>query len=276
MLGLTGIYASQIASYKKRIDTDGQTFITAANLTTNAQKSYINTMVTSFKSAGLWTKFVAAYPMIGTSAAQTKLNLKNPVDTAAAFSLQYFVGWTHDISGLTPSAGAYADTRINVTTNLTNNNVHMALMAHSNGNFASSANAEFGTSVSGTSRLVLALRTSDLSLWDSYTNTVRASAANTSTEGVMGIGSRTSTTSSAYFRGYVSNNIITNISGISSSGGSIPNTTIFLNGLAAGSVVSADRTYTFASVGAGLTALEAGKLFKTVKSCQIILNRLGS
>lgn len=93
------------------LDPDAQAFITAAGITNPTQQTAINTLVLSLKSNGLWTKMKAIYPFVGGTASTHKWNLKNPLDTNAAFRLVFNGGWTHSSTGVTPNGtNAYADT----------------------------------------------------------------------------------------------------------------------------------------------------------------------
>jgi hypothetical protein len=90
-------------------DSNAQAFITAANITNATQQQAINTLVISLKNAGLWTKLVAIYPIIGGTAASNKYNLKDPRDLDAAFRLGFFGSWTHSSNGAKPNGtNAYA------------------------------------------------------------------------------------------------------------------------------------------------------------------------
>lgn len=92
-------------------DSNAQAFITAANITNATQQQAINTLVISLKNAGLWTKLVAIYPMVGGTAASNKYNLKDPRDLDSAFRLGFFGSWTHSSNGAKPNGvNAYART----------------------------------------------------------------------------------------------------------------------------------------------------------------------
>lgn len=60
------------------LDTDAQTYLTAANITDETQIGKINALVTSLKTEGLWDKIDALYPMIGSTFEQMSYNLKDP------------------------------------------------------------------------------------------------------------------------------------------------------------------------------------------------------
>jgi hypothetical protein len=95
-------------------DTDAQTFLNAAVITDSTQASAVNTLVTSLKTAGVWTKMKALYPFVGGSATSHKFNLKDPRDLDAAFRLQFNGGWTHTSTGATPNGTTgYANTYLN-------------------------------------------------------------------------------------------------------------------------------------------------------------------
>ena len=93
------------------LDPDAQAFITAAAITNPTQQTAINTLVVSLKANGIWTKMKALYPFVGGTASSHKFNLKNPLDTNAAFRLSFVGGWTHSANGALPNGvNAYADT----------------------------------------------------------------------------------------------------------------------------------------------------------------------
>jgi hypothetical protein len=95
-------------------DTDAQTFLNAAVITDSTQASAVNTLVTSLKTAGVWTKMKALYPFVGGSATSHKFNLKDPRDLDAAFRLQFNGGWVHSSTGALPNGTTgYANTYLN-------------------------------------------------------------------------------------------------------------------------------------------------------------------
>ena len=88
-------------------DPDAKTYLAAIlsnGGTLNATISAAtDTLFTSLKSNGLYTKMKVMYPMLGGVANSIKFNALNPLDTNAAFRLTYNGGGTYsyDISGLT-------------------------------------------------------------------------------------------------------------------------------------------------------------------------------
>jgi hypothetical protein len=92
-------------------DADALAFLAAAGITDVTITSAICTLVTTMKADGTWAKCNAIYPMVGGTATTHKFNLKNPLDTNAAFRLTFTGGWTHSANGALPNGtNAYADT----------------------------------------------------------------------------------------------------------------------------------------------------------------------
>lgn len=96
-------------------DPDAQLFFNAqsgAGVTlTTTQKDAINQWVIDSKAVGVWSKMKAIYPMVGGTATSHKFNLKNPLDTNAAYRLVFNGGWTHSTNGALPNGtNGYAST----------------------------------------------------------------------------------------------------------------------------------------------------------------------
>lgn len=77
-------------------DSDAQSFMTSASITDSTQQSAVNYLVTDLKSANLWSKMKAIYPMVGGTASSHSYNLKNP----AQFQITWNGGITHDSDGV--------------------------------------------------------------------------------------------------------------------------------------------------------------------------------
>lgn len=125
----TGEFSVSITSDSTpTFDPDAQLFITNAAITDTTQQTAINSLVVSMKGYGIWTKMKALYPMVGGTAAQHKFNLKNPLDTDAAFRLTFNGGWTHSSNGALPNGtNAYANTFFNPTTQaLSKDSTHLS------------------------------------------------------------------------------------------------------------------------------------------------------
>jgi hypothetical protein len=108
-------------------DNDARAFIEAAGIVSDTQIEAIDTLVINLKSYGLWTKMKAIYPMVGGTATSHRFNLKDPRNVNAAFRLTFNGGWTHSQTGAQPNGtNAYAETYLNLSTTLTNRNVHFS------------------------------------------------------------------------------------------------------------------------------------------------------
>jgi hypothetical protein len=84
-----------------QVDADAEALITAGPITDSTEQSAWRTLVAGLKADGLWSKTLAIYPFLGSSAGTTKYNGKNPLDTNAAFRLTMYGGLTHDSQGVT-------------------------------------------------------------------------------------------------------------------------------------------------------------------------------
>jgi hypothetical protein len=104
-------------------DSDAQAFITAAAITDPTQQAAINTLVVDLKGYSIWSKMHALYPFVGGTAAAHKFNLKNPLDTDAAFRGVFVGGWTHSNLGAIPNGiNAYMDTKFKPNVGTLNSN----------------------------------------------------------------------------------------------------------------------------------------------------------
>ena len=120
-------------SYATGCDADALAFLSAAAITDPTITSAICTLVTSMKANGTWAKCSAIYPMVGGTATTHKFNLKNPLDTNAAFRLSFVGGWTHSSGGALPNGtNAYANTFLNPTTTLLLNSHSFGIYSRTN------------------------------------------------------------------------------------------------------------------------------------------------
>lgn len=124
-IGLTNIVSCKIGSTQvnrvyigstliwsySAFDPDAQLFITNAVITEPVQQNAVNNLVINLKNYGIWTKMKAIYPFVGGTASQHKFNLKNPLDTDAAYRLTFSGGVTHSANGIQGNAvNAFANT----------------------------------------------------------------------------------------------------------------------------------------------------------------------
>jgi hypothetical protein len=250
-------------------DADALSFINAAGISDDTQKLAINTLVTDLKGYSIWDKMKAIYPFVGGTSSTHKWNLKNPADTDAAFRLVFSGGWTHSSTGALPNGtNGYADTFLNISTNLSLTNTHASYYSRTN-----ISNSSFGAEIgvngtySGASAFILRCRNSDGGgqlFWTlGLDNAVFTS--NTNGDGHF-IGNSTSLTNRRIFR-----NGSLLISSALNNTGNLPNLTAILG--AASSTLFSKNECAFASIGDGLTNTEAANFYTAVQAYQTTLSR---
>jgi hypothetical protein len=276
--GRVGVRPYSGSTTTTSVDTDAQAFITAAALTDNTQKTAVNDLVLDLKSAGIWTKMKALYPMVGGTATTHKWNLKDPRDVNAAFRLSFNGSWTHSTTGVQPT-NSVVETYLNPSLLMSGTSFHMSVYTMTQISNDNAYRCEMGTydianqiwvglsaHYGGIGKFIHIGHSSNNT---GITNAVRVSVSNTNTLGLQ-IGSRTSATSSKLFW----NGSLLGTSTYSQS--ALPNNTIFLGGNKNGSSGFNDysnRKISFASIGDGLTDLESQIFYQIVEKYQYTLGR---
>lgn len=260
-------------------DSDALAYFTAnTTITSTEDKNAINTFYLGLKSDGIYTKMKAMYLPIWGSADTSKWNLKNPLDTNAAFRLTFSTGWTFSSGGMLPNGtSAYANTNLTPSTApLTLNNTHLSFYSRTTGNLG---NVDIGQlwvnggaqayglySSSGRNtdnNMVAANNSSDAN---------RIIVAQTNASGLF-VNTRTSTSSFKYFQ----NNIL-------KGSNSNVNTSVY-QGLGQNSILLSALNYfadtnvpqnqiinysakqcSFASIGDGLTDAQVSNLYSRVNT----------
>ena len=243
-------------------DADAQAFITAAAITDATQQSAINTLVTSLKTYGIWTKMKAIYPFVGGTASAHKFNLKDPRDLDAAFRLVFSGGWTHSSNGALPNGtNGYADTKLNPSSSLSTSSAHFAKYNRTND--------LIGNKIDGCSA-------STLFFQHNYT------AANTCIGDVSSVASYTPTNTQGFFNATRTSlsviKLFRNLSNIANNTSTItalPNISVLLGARNDTSGVFFYNSYqcAFASIGDGLTDTEAANFYTAVQAYQTTLGR---
>jgi hypothetical protein len=107
-------FAIMVKPAAAETNADAPAFIAAASITNSAHQAAIYTLVADLKSAGIWTKLKAIYPMVGGNENSHKFNLKDPRDADDAYRLTFSGNWSHSASGALPDGStAYANTHLN-------------------------------------------------------------------------------------------------------------------------------------------------------------------
>jgi hypothetical protein len=138
-VGPQGVYKAKAGGGAPANTARTTAFLTATGITDPQIINALNTMDLSLISAGLLPagtgagKIKALYPIVGGTAATHKFNFVNPLDTNAAFRLVFFGGWTHSANGALPNGtNAYADTFINPSLFLSQNDTHISYYTRTN------------------------------------------------------------------------------------------------------------------------------------------------
>ena len=239
-------------------DPDAQAFFTAASITDTTQKSAVNTLVLSLKSANIWTKMKALYPVVGGVASSHAVNLKTP----GTYNLSFATGWTHSSTGMTPS-NAYADTNLMPSTaGLGQNSTHFTYYSRTNIN---EGKYDMGISLSNYS--IIASNSSNL-FYAAINQAPQLSASNSDSRGLF-MSNRTSSSNVVGFKN--------NIKLISSNTVSAtPENYSFYIGSANRNntpLTYSSKECAFASIGDGLTDAEASSFYTAVQNYQTTLGR---
>jgi len=243
-------------------DTDAQAFITAASITDSTQQSAIDTLVTDLKTAGIWTKMKAIYPIVGGTASSHKFNLKDPRDLDAAFRLTFTSGWTHNADGaaVTAKTATYADTHILPSSELSTTSTHMSYYAK--------------TLTNGNSQVQIGDAEID-SMWlGLYSSSYYGAIANTYQD-------QSYTSSPAYYLvnkpsstqlKFIIDSSIVGTKSITT--GSFSGTqNLYLNNYENSTTFTSISTCAFATIGDSLTDTEASDLYTAVQAFQTTLGR---
>lgn len=221
----------------------------------------VDTYVKSLKTAGVFSKLKAVYPMIGGNASTHKWNLINPQDTDAAFRMLWFGGGVHSKTGWKGNGvDAYGDTRFfqDQFSVLNNESFGVYSMTENTSN-----TCEIGT---GNSRLFIS-EGSGTAYYTSQ-NTSTKSLSVTSSLGFMAANRITNNEFSTY-RGLTKNIFNNNFSSV------LDNDSFLLsawnnNGVASG---LSSRELPYAFIGEGLTETQMTAHYNAVQQLQTDLGR---
>ena len=247
------------------VDPDAQAFITAAAITNPTQQSAVNQLVVDLKGYGVWSKMKALYPFLGGTASQHKFNLKNPLDTDAAFRLVFNGGWTHSSTGALPNGtNAWANSFYNPSILGQLNSAHLSYYSRTNNSIDSQI--EIGAYPQS---YFLCYRFFATEAYCGINSIDNPPITPISPSARFLIGSRISSTTGKF---YVNGNLHATDNKTSISR---PNQNVYIgalnnNGTAA---FQTNKQVAFASIGDGLTDTEASNLYTRVQAYQTALSR---
>ena len=252
-------------------DTDAQSFLNAANITSFQQASAVNKLVIDLKAAGVWSKMKAIYPFIGGSATSHKFNLKDPRDLDAAYRLVFNGGWTHTGTGALPNGTTgYADTKLSPISALTISN-HFSF--YNNGtisNTQTTIDIGSGNGDPNAGELYLWTYREDGTMkYDNGSSVTNRVSASTTSKG-FSLGTRTSNTSQKIYK---NGNLLATNTNVNVN--SLPYPNIYIGGgnINGTSQYPSNKQSSFVSMGDGLTDAEATSLYTAVQTYQTALGR---
>jgi len=255
-------------------DADAQAFVTNAGIVDQVEANAINNLVIGLKADGLWAKMKAVYPFVGGTSTTHKFNLKNPLDTDAAFRLVFNGGWTHSSTGALPNGtNAYADTVFNPSTNF-NTSTFNHLSYYSRTNSAIASEYVMGIYDGTSTNALICRRDTNLSFFvaDYPSGTSYRSASGSVTDGRgLFLGTQTGANAKLFRNGSV---IYSNTGATLNN--AIANQRLYIGVLNNTTTIEdtwTDKECAFASIGEGLSDTEATNLNTRVTTFQTALNR---
>ena len=254
-------------------DADAQAFITATGISgTNATAT--NKLVLDLKSANIWTKMKAVYPLVGGSATSHKFNLKDSRDLDAAFRLVFAGGLTHSSNGiLGNNTNGWIDTFLNMSSQYSSAyDVHFSMNIYNDasGTFPQNHITSSGGAASNTYRLFSSSTTNESSYMGINSQAVNKTVTSTSHKGFW-CGSRTANNVHNFID--PTGTINSNTSTVSIT---LPSIAIGLltNKTNAGISQYSGFGYSFFSIGNGLTTTELAAFKTAVNNFQTTLGRI--
>ena len=251
-------------------DADAQAFVTNAGIVDQVEANAINNLVIGLKADSLWTKMSAIYPMVGGSSSTMKYNLKNPLDTDAAFRLVFNGGWTFSSNGATPNGtNAYADTKFNDSTHFTSNtNGHIS--AYIRTDFPVGGNFEtiIGCSTDNNGTRILTRRGTGLD-YLTLTDNFSAQAAGNYSDKLKG---QYLLTKDGTNRRYFKNSTLLHTAANGTNGAANRNIYLGAENYPTVSYYS-NRELAFATIGDNLTNTDSANLYTRIQNMQTALNR---
>jgi hypothetical protein len=253
-------------------DTDAQAFITAASITDGTQQSAVNQLVLDLKSANIWTKMKAIYPMVGGTATSCKFNLKDARDLDAAFRLVFSGGGTFSANGIQfNGSNSYINTFFNTRNNFQSNNAFICIYNRTNA--AISNQVLFGNSENITTYLPLTQLYPNLSgnlVADMQDLNYRVTVSNSDIRGMYILNRSASNNFKVY-----KNNSIFGINTGTQPQTNFPNSTLIFGGMNnAGTITNySNCQIPFIAMGSSLTDAEALAFYNAVQTFNTTLGR---
>ena len=242
---------------------------TATSETDTTILNALNTFEGTLIANSLSSLITAYYPMVGGNSTKHSYNFMNTL----LYQLTFSGFWTHSSNGALPNGtNAYANTGINASTVLTQNNNHVGF--YSKTNSAVGSKTSIGSYVSGSNVLSLSLKFSAPPDSAVYLNansvfTQGGLAANSNSEG-MYIGSKTSSAIGGVVLYKNGSSIGSNTVAVATN--TYPNANVLISALRT-NLNFDDKQCAGVTIGLGLTAGQASTLSTAINTLNTALSR---
>ena len=243
------------------VDSDASAFFsrvtTAGGSLSTTEEQAVNTLVTDLKSANIWSKMSAIYPLVGASAAACAQNLKS-----SSYTGTFDGAWTYASTGVTGNGeNNWMNTGLLPSTELSLNSTHLSVYSRTD---TPTVTGDVDMGVNDTAFTLI-------EIWGGKFYSLinqNATGSNVSVSTSLGhfIGSRISSSEVKGFRN--GSTILTS----STNSTNLATANIALAAMGAAGYSSA-REYAFASIGEGLTDAEVSDFYTAVQAFQTTLSR---
>lgn len=258
-------------------DPNAQQFINAANIISQTHADAINTLVIDMKAQGLWNKCIAIYPIVGGTQSAHSYNLKNP----SQYNLNFVNTWNHSGFGATPNGTtAYADTGINGSTVLTQNDSHLSFYSRTDS--AAAARSSMGAHNNSTAPneiMVLSLKNTSGNAGAFNTSQATGQPALVANANSQGFYINNKTSSAIGGLSIVKNGSVAASNTVAITTNTYANRNIFIGACSITNLGIGvafqydDKQCAFASIGSGLTVSECSTYTTIVNNFQAALSR---
>ncbi len=269
ILATHGLIAGNIT-----LDSDAQAFITAAGITNTAEKLAVNYLVVQLKSLTVWTRLIALYPFVGGTATSHMYNLKNPLNTDAAFRLTFGGTVTHNSNGVTfSSSNGFANTHVIPNTHFVANKESIGLYSRTAAASPTVNEVDMGCAAGSTTRdqMILRLSTDATQLHINSTTSGGTVATTTTDASGFFIGARESSVLLSLYR----NGALMVPVNTTANNGIRASIKMYIGARNVANVAQnfSGRNFALAFIGAELTAAEVASMYTIVQQYQTLLGR---
>lgn len=245
-------------------DIDALAFLAATGITDVTITDAICTLYSELKSAGIYNKLTAFYPFVGGTAFTHKFNGKNPLDTDAAYRVQFFGGVTHSSNGITGNAiNGYCQTFIPNTSIPINSN-HISTYSRTSINENSVDIGTYGQTGENTWGIHHSSRGFGIGMFFRNQNSTFGNFANTDGRGFY-LSTRTSSVLATMYKN--------GVSAVSITASPVAMLNENFQILAINNTFHSSRNLAFASIGDGLSSAEVSDYYNIIQSFQTSLGR---